>query len=52
MERPTRDKTIRFRCTEIEYQKIEAYAVSRGQNFSQVLREYIRRLPNPAKKLS
>lgn len=46
MKHLTRDKTIRFRCSDVEYAKLEAYALSKGQTSSQVLREYLRRLPS------
>lgn len=45
-KRLTKTKMLRIRLTEHEHSKLEAYAVGHGTTVSQVMREYIRRLPN------
>ena len=43
----TRDKTLRVRLDEYEWQKLQGYADEKGVAMSHVIREYIRRLPKP-----
>jgi hypothetical protein len=43
----SRDRRLEIRLTEAEYNKLEAYAHQKDISMAQVLREYIKRLPNP-----
>lgn len=47
MARAVKIKTIRIRATEHEDEKLAAFAEKHGKSKSQVLRDYIHRLPNP-----
>ncbi|WP_206817003.1 DUF6290 family protein [Chroococcus sp. FPU101] len=40
-----RDKSIKIRLTEEEYERINLYAESKGFSVSEVIRDYIKRLP-------
>jgi predicted DNA binding CopG/RHH family protein len=40
-----RDKSIKIRLTEDELERIQAYAESKGFSVSEVIRDYIKRLP-------
>ncbi len=41
-----RNKSLQIRLSQHEFDKLEAFAQKRDVNMSQVIREYIRRLPN------
>ena len=41
----TREKTLRVRLDEKEWQKLQAYADSKAVGMSHIIRDYIRRLP-------
>ena len=41
----TRDKKLVIRLTEIELEKLQAYADHKGVGMSHIIRDYIRRLP-------
>jgi predicted DNA binding CopG/RHH family protein len=41
----TRDKSIKVRLTEEEFERINLYAESKGFSVSEVIRDYIKRLP-------
>ncbi|AFZ15009.1 hypothetical protein Cri9333_4219 [Crinalium epipsammum PCC 9333] len=41
----TREKTLRIRLDEKEWQKLHTYADNKGVAMSHIIREYIRRLP-------
>ena len=47
----SRDKRLEIRLSEPEYNKLEAYAKQKDISMAQVLREYIKRLPNPKGEL-
>jgi len=40
-----RDKSIKIRLTEEEFEQINLYAKSKGFSVSEVIRDYIKRLP-------
>ncbi|XWK88136.1 MAG: ribbon-helix-helix protein, CopG family [Phormidium sp.] len=40
-----RDKSIKVRLTEEEFERISVYAKSKGFSVSEVIRDYIKRLP-------
>lgn len=40
-----RDKQLKVRLTEEEMKRLEAYAQSKGYSKSEVIRDYIKRLP-------
>jgi hypothetical protein len=40
-----RDKSIKIRLTEEEFERIKFYAESKGFSVSEVIRDYIKRLP-------
>lgn len=46
-----KDKTLRLRLTEHEHFKIIEFASTKGISVSQLLRQYIHRLPNPVNSL-
>ncbi|MGB3206030.1 MAG: DUF6290 family protein [Crinalium sp.] len=41
----TREKSIKVRLTEEEFESINLYAKSKGFSVSEVIRDYIKRLP-------
>jgi hypothetical protein len=41
----TREKSIKVRLTEEEFEQINLYAKSKGFSVSEVIRDYIKRLP-------
>ena len=41
----TREKSIKVRLTEEEFERINLYAKSKGFSVSEVIRDYIKRLP-------
>lgn len=41
----SREKSLRIRVTNEEFDKLKAYADSKGVAMSHIIREYIRRLP-------
>ena len=41
----TREKTLRVRLDEKEWEKLQSYADSKGVGMSHIIRDYIRRLP-------
>lgn len=41
----TREKSIKVRLTEQEFEQIAAYSKSKGISVSEVIRDYIKRLP-------
>lgn len=43
----SKEKVLRVRLSEHEQMKLEAYATKHDISMSHVIREYIRRLPNP-----
>lgn len=43
----TRDNVIRVRMSNHETHKLKAFAEKHGVTVSHVIREYVRRLPNP-----
>lgn len=46
-----KDNVVRVRMTAHEAVKLKAFAEKRGTSVSHVLREYVRRLPNPSQSL-
>lgn len=44
-----KDRYLQIRLTQHELEKLEAFANKKGITQSQVIRDYIRRLPNPPK---
>lgn len=46
-EKSIKDNTLRVRLNSHEAAKLKFYAESHARTVSQVIREYIRRLPNP-----
>ncbi|AFZ12771.1 hypothetical protein Cri9333_1888 [Crinalium epipsammum PCC 9333] len=42
----TREKTLRVRLDEKEWEKLQVYADSKGVGMSHIIRDYIRRLPH------
>jgi hypothetical protein len=51
-KKPARIETLRVRVTPHERAKLERYAAKHNRTMSQVIREYIRRLPNAKGELS
>ena len=45
----TRDKIFRVRLTQQEWDKLEKTAQTRGVSSAELIRDYIKRLPNPEK---
>jgi len=43
----SKDKRLQIRLSEEEYNKLESYARQKDISMAQVIREYIKRLPNP-----
>lgn len=43
----SKEKRLQIRLSEAEYNKLESYASQKDISMAQVLREYIKRLPNP-----
>lgn len=46
-KKPTKNTVLRVRLSNHEMTKLEKFAEKRDQTLSHVIREYIRRLPNP-----
>jgi hypothetical protein len=46
----SRDKRLEIRLSELDYNKLEAYAKQKDVSMAQVLREYIKRLPKPIER--
>jgi predicted DNA-binding protein len=42
-----RENLVRVRMSDHEVTKLKAFAKKRGATISHILREYVRRLPNP-----
>lgn len=47
IKRAVKSTMLRVRLSEHESEKLQVYADSHGVSISHIIREYIRRLPNP-----
>ncbi|WP_013322153.1 ribbon-helix-helix protein, CopG family [Gloeothece verrucosa] len=43
----SRDEQLKVRLTKEEMERLEAYAKSKGYSKSEIIRDYIKRLPKP-----